>query len=389
MTTLINTISKVAVSNLKSAIESGSEDPGSDLMEESIMMEEDDKSEGCPNFPESGRVDEPDPGHPVQMPLFPENESKVEQIAEHISIGVATTCKLGVLWSKEDILQDIRDGKIESPLKIIEANKDLQKASYFLKAAKLYPDDDALYRETVIETMKALEVEEFYLPTPANSKQILFLKFEERNMIAMLSGLERELAYNELIEAVNSKMSKNDFSDLYAKAKDKYKNDVVEQIERQLDPRRGWAQAEEKEEEVELEIRSYPTLKEISENTENFTLFEKEPGYLHRIINPNDENSAVLNSKLICRVRYLIREAKEDFLYKTKMEFHKMMNVILRKAYEECYPDEYYDKNASLYEIRSIGSLNDSEYEICLSTGPNLVYVLMRIFINSGNVNFD
>jgi hypothetical protein len=559
--TLINTISKVAVSNLKSAIESGPEDNGSDLMEESVMME-DEHEEGCPNFPECDcaectaihRGPIPDVNNPwwgmkiaatddlkklnlqnnLKKSIYnaildtlkrqkvddtslngvvevagikllarvtthehrivgvTESEIRLEaakrlrdqlgsgvvvlageyegkahlvvavtkdltdklhagvllgdlapyidgkgagshdlaqaigykingldavvadaasklqmrlktpQFVGAVAIGVAEQAEVQMeLFEqnkdkdrKEQLLKDIREGKLDSPLQVIEANKELEKISYLIAAAKLYLEDNNLYRETVYETMKLLDMKEFVLSDGRKvfqktntSRMLAFTDLENRPSQATIKG--RELVYSELAEIVSSKMSSNDLDLAIMSSKaqaGQLRSDSYISLKDILEERTALAEKEE-DKEVELEIRSYPTLKEICESTENFTLLEKEPGYLYRVLDPTNEHSAVLNSKLICRIRYLLREAKEDFLFKTRMEFHKMMNVILRKAYEECYPGEWFDRNAALYEIKSIGN---SKYQILLSISTNSIdYVLMEVSIDGSSIDFD
>jgi hypothetical protein len=313
----------------------------------------------------------------VQMELFEQNKDKKSQDR------------------KEQLLKDIREGKLDSPLQVIEANKELEKISYLIAAAKLYLEDNNLYRETVYETMKLLDMKEFVLSDGRKvfqktntSRMLAFFEYgEDKPSQATIKG--RELVYGELYEIVSSKMSSNDLDLAIMSSKaqaGQLRSDSYIPLKDILEERTALAEKEE-DKEVELEIRSYPTLKEICESTEIFTLLEKEPGYLYRVLDPTNEHSAVLNSKLICRIRYLLREAKEDFLFKTRMEFHKMMNVILRKAYEECYPGEWFDRNAALYEIKSIGN---SKYQILLSISTNSIdYVLMEVSIGGSSIDFD
>lgn len=93
---------------------------------------------------------------------------------------------------------------------------------------------------------------------------------------------------------------------------------------------------------IEIEVEKTPTLKEIVEKTEGFTLIEREPGLIYRKFDDesyeDSEGGRILNSKLICRVRYLLKQIKEKLLLcKTQDEIHELIHNELCKAYGE-YP---------------------------------------------------
>lgn len=132
---------------------------------------------------------------------------------------------------------------------------------------------------------------------------------------------------------------------------------------------------------IEIEVEKTPTLKEIVEKTEGFTLIEREPGLIYRKFDDesyeDSEGGRILNSKLICRVRYLLKQIKEKLLLcKTQDEIHELIHNELCKAYDE-YPLIKED-SGFLHSISE--NLTPFEpfvtYDIGLNTDPGPIVVM-------------
>lgn len=129
---------------------------------------------------------------------------------------------------------------------------------------------------------------------------------------------------------------------------------------------------------IEFEIRTDPTLEEIKEKTENFTLLEIEPGHLYRKYKDDAIDKSSLNSKVVCRARYLLREVEEDLLFcKSQQEAHQIIKIALDEAYRE-YPlwGNYHDFKYTIETVSDLFGEDIRNYIIKMNTNSlNIVWL--------------
>lgn len=135
---------------------------------------------------------------------------------------------------------------------------------------------------------------------------------------------------------------------------------------------------EYKDDNIEFEIRTDPTLEEIKEKTENFTLLEIEPGHLYRKYKDDAIDKSSLNSKVVCRARYLLREVEEELLFcKSQQEAHKIIKKVLDEAYKE-YPlwGNYHDFKYTIEKVSDLFGGDIRNYIIKMNTNSlNIVWL--------------
>lgn len=126
------------------------------------------------------------------------------------------------------------------------------------------------------------------------------------------------------------------------------------------------------------------TLQEIVDKTENFTIFEKKPGFLYRLYEPNIDDRS-LNSDLICRIRWLIKDFSYDLPYLSEEKIYSTLADAIETAYEEqgieITDEQPYDIKMIYKNIKKQISI----YRISLETGPIMEYVLFDIVIEHSN----
>jgi hypothetical protein len=132
---------------------------------------------------------------------------------------------------------------------------------------------------------------------------------------------------------------------------------------------------DDESEEIEVELRTNPTLQEISEKTENFTVLEKEPGLLFRVYDEIVDDKA-LNSKVIQRIRWLLRELKEDLIHANEKKVHEILNTHITLAYKQYMPNHLNYQNE--FKIMTVGK---NKYVILLNTLYN-EFVSMNLVIS-------
>jgi len=137
---------------------------------------------------------------------------------------------------------------------------------------------------------------------------------------------------------------------------------------------------DEEENLCEVEIRTNPTLEEIKERTEGFTLFERVPGLLFRNHYEDENFDKLLNSPVVCRVRYLLRDLKEEMEMTTeKIIPTTELKKCLDKAYQEYRPQistesQFYSYSYDKIDFKS----NYINYKIDLNV-ENLAWVRMDL----------
>jgi len=146
-----------------------------------------------------------------------------------------------------------------------------------------------------------------------------------------------------------------------------------------------YAKAEEK-----LETMKITPLQEILEKTGYCTVIEKEPGFLYRIFHSDVDKKTeeLLNSKVVTKIRYRIKELSPAFLYRKKEEIIEDLEVILRSSYEKFAPNlvSKYGIN-ECYRIESASVDNDGniKFTLYLNTDIEHEFVIMEAHIDNIN----
>lgn len=119
------------------------------------------------------------------------------------------------------------------------------------------------------------------------------------------------------------------------------------------------------------------TLEGVRAKTENFTVYEKEPGFLKYVLNPSTPNQEGLNSKVICRARYVIRKIAQEYALASESEFHAALKEALRKTYEKYCPEIYAGKDGWLFKIDTTSSYPSNKIYMIYLTVPDARDFLM------------
>lgn len=128
-------------------------------------------------------------------------------------------------------------------------------------------------------------------------------------------------------------------------------------------------------EDIEVELREVPTLKEIEEKTYNFTLFEKEKGFLYRT---SYEDYDPLNSKLLCKIRYLLQEERDNFPFISEKECYEIIKNIIEKAYSK-----YGEKDDSFdFVLEKDSKPGTCKFSLFINNSPFNEIVVFDIYVD-------
>lgn len=129
-------------------------------------------------------------------------------------------------------------------------------------------------------------------------------------------------------------------------------------------------------------------LEEILERTGFCTVIEQEPGFLKRMYpdTVDEETEKIMNTPVVTRMRYLIKEVSPLFVGKTKKEVIYELETLLMTAYAETWPDAPDHKDQ--YLIEDLSSIKgESKFSIRMIPNPGATsFVSMDVVIDSEKI---